>query len=61
MTQTINAEVTYIDDDELFLEARKKPINDLNWHDVKDWSFVQRASILIVKRGFEYKVLKSRY
>lgn len=70
--QTINSEVTYLNELDLNLDTRKLledhdiSIHDVTLYDVmmrtlKDKMFYRRCSIIIVKYNGDYKVLKSKF
>jgi hypothetical protein len=53
--------VNYVNDSDLFLEYRNIPVCDINIKMLKDRDLILKSLLLIFKRGFDYKVLKSKY
>lgn len=54
--------VTYITDADLFMDSRKKEVEEITGKDVVDFNAaVKHEEIVIFKREEKYKVIKSRY
>lgn len=57
----INAAVVYLDEDDLFFgESQNKPIEDIKIVDFKNPKIIKAAEIVILKIGWDYKIIKSR-
>lgn len=56
----INAAVVYFNEDDLFSESQNKPIENIKVADFKNPKIIRAAEIVILKIGWDYKVIKSR-
>lgn len=57
----INADVTYITEEDLVIRSRNKQIEEVSLRDLSDMNIVRKANILIIKISSKYRILKSRY
>lgn len=56
----INAAVVYFNEDDLFSESQNKPIENIKVADFKNPKIIRAAEIVILKIGWDYKIIKSR-
>jgi hypothetical protein len=67
MKQYDNITVTYYELEDLSLDTIKRlnkgeiTINDITYHDLKNPKLIIKESVVILKIGEKYKLLKSRY
>lgn len=59
--ERINAEILYVNEEDLTIDGRKKNFEDIDYFDLKDRQVMIRESVVILKMNHKYKILKSRY
>lgn len=60
--EIINTNITYIDEEDLFLHSRNKNIDNINLPDVKNKELIKKSTVVIYRNiKNQYKLLKSKW
>jgi len=59
--QLVNTDIIYLDKNDIMREYRDLNVNDISRECIKCYNLIKHASVIILKKDNDYKVLKSRY